>query len=240
MSALLAAEALKLRTTRLSWIVAGIAAILSGLIGYAVVKIAADQGEPVSLSAVAAAPAQAMWFLGIVVALVASAGEFQHRTIRTTLLASPRRIPVLIAKSVVAAAYGALLVVLGGTIAAVAAWVTSTLLHESLGGSSVVSWPHVLGTVVVGALWPILATGLGILTRSIAVAVGVVLLWRFVGEGVLPVVTGVDGISRWLPMGLAQSIVEGTAPLGAGVVLAGYVAAISGLGAVVFLRRDPT
>jgi ABC-2 type transport system permease protein len=240
MSALLAAEALKLRTTRLSWIVAGIAAILSGLIGYAVVQIAADQGEPVSLSAVAAAPAQAMWFLGIVVALVASAGEFQHRTIRTTLLASPRRIPVLIAKSVVAAAYGALLVVLGGTIAAVAAWVTSTLLHESLGGSSVVSWPNVLGTVVVGALWPILATGLGILTRSIAVAVGVVLLWRFVGEGVLPVVTGVDGISRWLPMGLAQSIVEGTAPLGAGVVLAGYVAAISGLGAVVFLRRDPT
>jgi ABC-2 type transport system permease protein len=240
MSALLAAEALKLRTTRLSWIVAGIAVPLSGLIGYAMVQISADQGEHLSLNAVAAAPAQTMWFLGIVVALVASAGEFQHRTIRTTLLASPRRTPVLIAKSIVAAAHGALLVILGGTTAAATAWVTSVLLSESLGGSGGPTWPQALATVVLGALWSVLATGLGILTRSIAVAVGVVLLWRFVGEGVLPVVTGVEGISRWLPMGLAQSIVEGTAPIGAGVVLAGYVVAICGLAALVFLRRDPT
>ena len=240
MSALLAAEALKLRTTRLPWIVAGLAAILSGLIGYAVVQISADQGEQVSLSAVAAAPAQTVWFLGIVVALVTSAGEFQNRTIRTTLLAAPRRTPVLIAKGSVAAAYGALLMVLAGVTAAATGWVTSDVLNGSLGGSTGPSWSQVLGAVVVGAVWAVLATGLGILTRSIVGAVVVVLLWRFVGEGVVPVVVGVDGISRWLPMGLAQSIVEGTAPVGAGVVLAGYVVAICGLAAVVFLRRDPT
>ena len=69
------------------------------VIGYAEARIASDAGEPLSLSAVAAAPAQATWFLGIVLAVVASAGEFQHRSIRTTLLASPHRVQVLIARA---------------------------------------------------------------------------------------------------------------------------------------------
>ena len=244
MTALLSSEALKLRSTRLFWIVTAIATGLSGLIGYAGARIASDAGEPLSLSAVAAAPAQATWFLGIVLAVVASAGEFQHRSIRTTLLASPHRVQVLVAKSVVASAYGALLVLVGAVSAVVTAFVTSALLGESLAGSDGPSWWLVAGTVAIGALWPVLATGIGILTRSIAVAIAAVLLWRFVGEGVLPVVTGNDDISRWTPTGLANSIAgmgsHSVAPGMAGLALAGYAVAVCGLAAMVFLRRDPT
>jgi ABC-2 type transport system permease protein len=244
MTALLSAEALKLRTTRLFWIVAAIAVGLSGLIGYAMVQISSNQGEPLSLGALAAGPAQVTWFLGIVVALVASAGEFQHRTIRTTLLATPRRTDVLLAKSIVAATYGAVLVVLGGLSAIAGGVLASAFVDVPLdtnGGPS--SW-QVIGTVALGALWAILATGIGLLTRSVALAIAVVLLWRFVGEGVLPVVTGIDGISRWTPTGLATSIVgvdaSSTAPLVAGLGLAGYAIVICGIAAIAFLRSDPT
>jgi ABC-2 type transport system permease protein len=242
MSALLHAEALKLRTLRLTWVVVGLALALSGTIGFAGARIAQDAGDQVELSTVAAAPAQAMWFLGIVVAVVASAGEFQHRTIRTTLLAAPHRRAVLVGKSVVAAAFGAVLAALGSVVAVTAAWVTAAL--DSAPVEAGASWWHVAGAVAVGALWAVLATGIGILTRSTAIAVAAILLWRFVGEGILPVVTGNAEIVDWTPTALASEIV-GIAPAHvgaatAGATLAAYTVAVCGLAALLFVRRDPT
>lgn len=244
MNALLLSEALKLRTTRLFWIVVAVTVGLSGTIGFAGVRISADAGDPLSLASVAAAPAQANWFLCIVLAVVASAGEFQHRTIRTTLLASPRRSLVLVAKSLVASAYGALLVALGAITAVAAAWVTNGILGESLAGGGAASWWHVLGTVAVGALWSTMAVGIGVLTRSIAIAIAAVLLWRFVGEGVLPVVIGGDEIGQWTPTSLADSVIgigsTSVTPWAAGLALAAYTVVVCGLATVLFLRRDPT
>ena len=171
MTALLSTEALKLRTLRLSWIVAALALAASATIGFAGVRIAIDAGQPVHLTALAAAPAQAMWFLAIVAAVLASAGEFQHRTIHTTLLTSPRRDRVLIAKSAVAGAYGGLLVLLGAVAAAVTGAVTAAASGASFTAGSA-AWGHVAGAVAVGALFAVLATGLGVLTRSTAAAIG--------------------------------------------------------------------
>jgi ABC-2 type transport system permease protein len=244
MSALLASEALKLRTIRLFWVVVTVTIALSAVLGYAGVKISSDGGDPVSLVAVGAAPAQATWFLGIVLALVASAGEFQHRTIRTTLLASPRRSRVLAAKSIVASGHGALLVALGAATAVATAWATSALLGESLADSGGPSWWQVAGTIALGALWPVVAVSIGILTRSIAIAVSALLLWRFVGEGVLPVVIRVDDISSWTPTGLANTIVGAGAsslsPATAALVLAAYTIMLCAFAAVFFIHRDPT
>jgi ABC-2 type transport system permease protein len=244
MTALLSSEALKLRTIRLFWIVIAVTVGLSGTIGFAAAKISADTGDPLTLASVAAAPAQASWFLSIVLAVVASAGEFQHRTIRTTLLASPRRSLVLVAKSLVSSASGALLVALGALTAVAAAWVTNAVLGESPAAGGGASWSHVLGTVAVGAVWSTMAVGIGILTRSIAIAIAAVLLWRFVGEGVLPVVVGVDEIMHWTPTSLADSITgigsTSVTPWAAGFALAAYTVAVCGLAAVLFLKRDPT
>ena len=243
MTALLSTEALKLRTVRMTRIVAALAVAVSATIGFAAVRISTDAGEPVRLTELAAAPAQAMWFLAIVSAVLASAGEFQHRTIRTTLLAAPHRGRVLAAKSAIAGAYGGLLVLLGTAGAAVAGVVAAAGSGASLtaGGAA---WGHLVGTVAVGALLAVLATGLGVLTRSTAAAIAAVLLWRFVGEGILPAVLHHDGLTRWTPNGAAGALVglgaHPLAPAAAGLLLAGYTVTISAIAAALFLRRDPT
>jgi ABC-2 type transport system permease protein len=242
MTALLSTESLKLRTLRLSWIVAALAVAVSGTIGFAGVRIAIDAGEPVHLTAIAAAPAQALWFLAIVAAVLAGAGEFHHRTINTTLLTAPRRGRVLIAKSTVSGAYGGLIVVLGTAGAVLAGVLTAAVSGAALTGGGT-SWLHVAGAVAVGAVFAVLATGLGVLTRSTAAAIGAVLLWRFVGEGILPAVIREDGLIRWTPNGAAGALVglgpDPLAPWAAGLVLAGYAAAVCGTATVLFLRRDP-
>ena len=243
MTALLSTEALKLRTLRATWIVAALAVAVSATIGFAAVRMAMDAGEPLRLAGLAGTPAQAMWFLAIVSAVLASAGEFQHRTIRTTLLASPRRGRVLLAKSAVAGAYGGLLVLLGTTAAVAAGLITAAGSGASFteGG---VSWGHLAGTVAVGTVFAVIATGLGVLTRSTAVAIGAVLLWRFVGEGILPALLHYDSLARWTPNGTAGALIGlGAHPLpawAAGLTLSGYTAAVAGIAAVLFLRRDPT
>ncbi len=243
MTALLSAEALKLRTLRTTWIVAVVAVAVSAAIGFAAVRITIGAHEPLRLAALAGTPAQAMWFLAIVSAVLASAGEFQHRTIRTTLLAVPRRRQVLAAKSTVAAAYGGLLVLLG-TAAAVAAGLVAAAGSGASFTQTSVSWAHLAGAVAVGAVFAVLATGLGVLTRSTAIAIGAVLLWRFVGEGILPALLHHDGVTRWTPNGTAAALTGiGDHPLppwAAALTLAGYTIAISAVAAVLFRRRDPT
>jgi hypothetical protein len=243
MTALLSTEALKLRTLRTTWIVAALAVAVSAAIGFAAVRISIGAHEPLHLAAVAGVPAQALWFLAIVSAVLAGAGEFQHRTIRTTLLAAPRRGRVLVAKIAVAGAYGGLLVLIGTAAAVVAGLVTAAGSGASF-TRTIVSWEQLAGTVAVGAVFAVLAAGLGVITRSTAIAVGAVLLWRFVGEGILPALLHHDGVTRWTPNGTAGALIgigdHPLAPWAAGLLLSGYTVAICGLAAVLFLRLDPT
>jgi ABC-2 type transport system permease protein len=242
MTALLSTEALKLRTLRTTWIIAALAVAVSAIIGFAAARIVIDAGEPLRLAGLAGTPAQATWFLAVVAAVLASAGEFQHRTIRTTLLASPRRGRVLVAKSAVAGAYGGLLVLLGTAAAVAAGLITAAAMDASSTGGGV-SWEHIAGTVAVGTAFAVLATGLGVLTRSAAIAIGAVLLWRFVGEGILPAVLHNDGLTRWTPNGTAGALIglgdHPLAPWAAALLLSGYTVAVSAVAAVLFLHRDP-
>jgi ABC-2 type transport system permease protein len=239
MTALLSTEALKLRTLRTTWIMTARAVAVGAAVGLAAVRISIGAGEPLRLAGLAGVPVQALWFLAIVSAVLASAGEFQHRTIRTTLLATPRRRRVLAAKSTVAAAYGGLLVLLGAAAAVAAGLITAAASGASFAETGL-SWGHLAGTVAVGAVFAVLATGLGVLTRSTAIAVGAVLLWRFVGEGILPALLHHDSLTRWTPNGAAGAADRDrrppTHPLGGGADADRYNPAIA---AVLFLRRDP-
>jgi ABC-2 type transport system permease protein len=242
MTALLSTETLKLRTLRTTWIMAALAIAVGAAIGFAATRITIGAHEPLRLAALAGTPAQAIWFLAIVSAVLASAGEFQHRTIRTPLLAVPRRSRMLAAKSTVAAAYGGLLVLLG-TAAAVAAGLVAAGVSGVSFTETGISWGHLAGTVAVGAVFAVLATGLGMLTRSTAIAIGAVLLWRFVGEGILPALLHHDDVSRWTPNGTAGALVgigaHPLAPWAAALTLSGYTIAISAVAAALFHRRDP-
>src|SRR3712207_8113559 len=103
------AEALKLRTLLMPGAVLAAGAVLSGVIGHAAVDIAADSSETPTLAELAVAPGQVLWFGAVIVAVLATAGEYHHRTIVGTLIQAPRRGRLLTAKAVVLAAYGSLL-----------------------------------------------------------------------------------------------------------------------------------
>jgi hypothetical protein len=82
------------------------------------------------------------------------------------------------------------------------------------------------------------------LTRGTALALTALLLWYFVGEGVLPVVLREPGISRWTPTGLATTLIDPASQqvitvLANGAALLGYTAALSAAAAWTFLQRDP-
>ena len=242
-AALLATETLKLRTLVLPLAVLAVGAVGSAVIGWAGVRIAAGTGETPTLAELAVAPSQPLWFLAVVVAVLATAGEFQHGTLAATLLQVPRRGRVLVSKAAVAAGYGAVLAALGAAVAmftgAVAMLVSG---GQVTAGSGLVQ--GIAGGVVVAGLWAVLAVGLGALVRNSTVALVAVLLWKFVVEELIPIVTRTQEVQPWLPSGAADAVLSGDeasglSPAAGGLLFAGYTAAIVLAGALVFIRRDP-
>jgi ABC-2 type transport system permease protein len=230
MNHLLHAEGLKLRTVLLPRLMLLFAALGAGLIAFVVVHTAKTEHTAVSLSNLATAAAAPLWFLAVVVAVLASAGEFQHRTIQLTLLQTPRRGRLLAAKTMVAAGYGAIITLLG-TICGIAAGLVSLKINGMPVGTVD---PQVLGTiaasVAIGAAWAVLALGLGMLTRSTAIALVTLLLWRFVLEGVMPSLMRDPGLARWLPSRAADAVLFGRAnllqPWTGALLLAGYATVV--------------
>jgi ABC-2 type transport system permease protein len=207
------AEALKLRTLLLPRLALGLAALSAGFITFAVVQIARDQKTPVTAADLGTAAAKPLWFLAIVVAVLASAGEFQHRTVYTSLLHAPRRGTLLAAKAIVAAGYGAILTLTGTAAAVLVGVVSLRLAHLPVGSLHAQLWLRPAGSIIIGALWAVLAAGLGMLARNSTVALVAVLLWKFVLEGVLPSLTRTAEVTQWLPSGAADALLFGRAGL---------------------------
>lgn len=236
------AETRKLRTLRSTWVAAAVAAGLSGVTGFAVVRIAAGEGRRASLPEIAQSSVQGLWFVAIVLAVLVTAGEFAHRTIRTTLLGVPSRPVVLGAKAAVTAAVGALIVAAGTAAALVAGGVTAALGDGAAGGTAR-EWAHVAAGVPLGATWALFAAALGALTRSTAVALTTVLLWRFVAEQVIPLAARQPELRRWTPSYAGDALAglgggELLAPAAAAGLLAAYLAVVLAPAALLFQRRD--
>ena len=242
MTDLMRAELLKLRTLRATWILAVIGIVLSGTIGAVATGLAGS--EPIALRDLVLAPVQPLYLLVVLLAVLASAAEFQHHTIRTTLLAAPRRGRVLAAKSVTTAAAGGLLVLVGIATAVLSGAVTAAVSSDPLPTASWSAVGALAGGAALGGVWALFASALGVLTRSTAAAVTAILVWRFVVEGVVPVVSRRPELGSWMPSGAGDALLGlgGDARLGIGMaaaVLTAYVGALLASAAVTFLRRDP-
>jgi hypothetical protein len=242
MNAILISEQRKLATLRLPWGVLAFAVVFTaGIAGVAVHLMKPGDSLPVPEAALGIT--EMLWFLVMLVAVVATAGESQHRTIRTTLLATPQRTTVLVAKGLVLAGYGALVTLAGMTGAVVTSLVTAPTQGVPMPAGTPAQWAGVGGAVLVGALFAVLSGGLGMLTRSTAFALTALLLWRFVGEEVLPIVLRRPGISEWTPSGVAETLVGSDAAVGtilaSGALLLGYTAFMMVAAGVTFQRRDP-
>jgi ABC-2 type transport system permease protein len=199
---------------------------------------------PASWADLLRAPTQLGGLAVLLVGLLASAGEYRHRTVLSARLVEPRVVRALTAKLLAVGlfglAVGVLVEAVAGAGGAVALVVNDVPVEPLAHGV-----PRVAATVpLVFALHGLAGVAVGTLLRSTAGAVGATLLWVFVVEGVVPVLTRRAEIGHWLPGGAAQDVLAATpaagalAPSAAAVLLAGYVGVLALAAWAVDTRRE--
>jgi ABC-2 type transport system permease protein len=244
MNALIGTEIFKLRTARSTWgfLLGGLA--LGALLGAATSAtagedVAAALGSADNLAnilGVSALPGVVMLILGI----LATAGEYQHRTITQTFLTTPVRGRVMGAKLAAMALFGlpvAAAVMGAAFLAALPRLLTAA---DSIDLLNVEVAQTVGGNLLAAVLLGVLGATLGALLRNQLATVILVVGWSLVGEGILSIVAGHDAV-RWFPGGVAQSVIAGgdgeLALLPAAIALAAY-AGVAAAASLVTLRRD--
>lgn len=241
---LLAAEVLKLRTTRT------IGLLLLGMVGLTALAVAgavilaananldlqSDRGVRTVLH-VSAGGAMFVLVLGAMI----SGGEYRHRTATDTFLTTPRRWRVVAAKLATAAGAG----VAFGALSAGSALAVANHLYAIKGYSfplsSVEAWQILGGAIVYAALLGALGAATGSLVRNqVGVIVGWI-IWLLLAENI--VVGLLPDVGRWLPGAAGRGLVldpngDFLSQPAAGVVLATYAIAIALAAIVVERRRD--
>jgi len=243
-SRLVAAEALKVVTTRLLlWL--GLLLLGLELLVIALhvsqdsldsLAEARNQRDVVSIAAVSA-------LIALIVGIVLAAGEYAHGTAAPTFLAAPVRERVVAAKLVVGALAGAVL----AAAACAFAWGLAALLLSlrsvslHLGSGAVLR--VLLGTILAAAIAGAMGVGFGSLTQRQTGAIVFAFIWLLVVEPLL----AIAGIERFAPGHALASVVEaGTQgsdllSFGAGLGLSvGYVLGFAILGALVVRGSDVT
>jgi hypothetical protein len=192
MSRLLSAELLKLRTTRTFLIFVLGALALSLLICILVASL--------SESSTDVDPSAALFDLSLpfilLLAVVATTGEWRHRTIAGTVLAAPDRVRLVVAKAIAYAAAGVVL----SLVVSLATYLVATIILSArgeptpeLGEAFGAIWRGLLIAAYYGAL----GVGIGAIVRNQAAAIVLVLVMSFVLEPTLGAL--VEDVARFGP-----------------------------------------
>jgi ABC-2 type transport system permease protein len=245
----LAAERIKLSTTRSPWWSVALAAVLS--LGVATIQPFAtfsDSPLPPERAAVGVAT------FGVPVLMILAAmtitGEYRTGMIRSTFMAAPNRTRVLCAKAVIAAVFA-------GVFAAVMVIASITLARALATGqigarlslAQADAW-RVIGAVGLYALLgAVLAVSLGVLLRHAAAVIALLLMMPFVIEPLLSSTPRVgERVGPLLPFANAYAFTgvpwfSGVqlwwGPLGSLLYFTGVVAVVFLAAAFVINRRDP-
>jgi ABC-2 type transport system permease protein len=243
----IAAERIKLASTRSPWWCAAAAAVgTSGLAGLVAFTSHQEGGPPVTVATTQLCYAVGMAIV-MVMATLSVTGEHSVGTIRTTFLAVPRRGLALGAKAVVVAVVAAVV----GAVGAFGGWALSAALLPgvdlSLAGPT--EWRQVAGVGLVYVAASVIAVAVGALVRHTAGAVSLVLVWALMAEQLIAVVPGIGpAVAPWLPFQAGKHfLTAGVAEPGAGVAegpwfalgyLAVVAAALLAVAIAVANRRD--
>jgi ABC-2 type transport system permease protein len=246
MTRLVAAEFLKLRTTRGPW------AYLILMVALVTLGVAAQIGshegsfdeltvwEILSTGSIAGV-------FALLLGAVAFTLEFRHGTITQTLLVTPVRERVLVAKMLTLALVGVMfaVVALVLTLAIALPWLSAKHVDMSLGDPVVRK--VALGLLGSCALAGALGAAIGGAVRSQVGAVIGIFVWFFVGEplagGLLNAIE-IPGVADYLIGASTDSMIagnpdaEGLSPAAGTAVTLAWTLAAGGIAAVLLRRRD--
>lgn len=240
MSSLVSAEFLKLRTTRTAYgFLAAIVLLTLGVVAATSANVdlrtKEDLEEALSGAGVAAA-------LLLVLGIVATTGEHRHGTITSSLLASPDRRRLVGAKVIAYVLTGALLGLAAvlATMAVAVPWLSARDAPLDLLDAGDYLSVLVEG-VAVSALSGAIGVGIGAIVRNQVAAVVGTLIYLFVLEPVIGVISTdvaaytIGGSQSALTVAPVEDALE---PLVAALVLAGWAVVLSLVGAELEERRD--
>jgi hypothetical protein len=172
-------------------------------------------------------------------------GEFRHGTIRPTLLATPRRDRVIVAKVAASALAGVVVGLLAEalTAGAEAVGLAARGIHIDLGGGDYAQL--LAGGALAAGLFAAVGVGVGAVVRNQVAAVVGLCVWLLFIE---PILLGdVPAVAKFAPgasaggiAGAIQAQIAGNlvAPSLGVVLLAAYAAAASAAGSIAITRRD--
>lgn len=242
---LLAAELLKLRTIKTTWVLLTATVVVSAL-AVAGSIIAENSRENPDLESehgvnlIMNASATGAVFV-LVLGVIVSSGEFRWRTATGTFLATPRRWRVIAAKLSVATVVGLAF----GALSTGAALVVADQVYRATGyafplGSSDV-WSVVGGGVLLAALFGGLGAATGSLVRNQVAAIVGWLVWLSLVEHIA--VELIPALARWFPAAAGMALMRApnddllTQPIG-GLVLSIYAVTIMGFAMISERYRD--
>lgn len=262
MSRLLRSEWRKLATTKLAWVLVGVAIIYSTTQAVTLVALASGllpevptgEGMLVDTEYITTVLGQTgtASVFALLLGVVAMTGEFRHMTITSTFLATPRRSRVLGAKVAITAVLGVLVAFL--TFLAVLTATVVALLpfdHAPISATSAVA--VLVGAMIGLALYAVLGVSIGSLITNQVAAIVVTLVWVLLVESLVSL--AFPSVGRWLPGGALNAAMDiglqedltgfvtaaNPLPPWAGMlVLLGYAVVFGAIASRTTLRRDIT
>ncbi|MGQ4597068.1 ABC transporter permease [Nocardia sp. R6R-6] len=249
----LAAERIKLTSTRSPWWCSAIVVVLA--LGFAallawVARTTAGEEGAIDLT-VSTATAGISGFGVMVLMIMATlsvTSEYRFGIIRTTFQATPHRDRVILTKAGLIGGYGAVLT----TVLVFLAYLLAKLLVGPAAGANLTlssgeDWREAYGLPVYAFLCILLAVGVGVLVRQSAAAISLVVLWPLLIEGLLGAFGSFGrNVTPFLPFANANhffSAGPSTAnwhwgPWGSLLYFAAFVAIVFGAALITVNQRD--
>jgi ABC-2 type transport system permease protein len=239
---LLAAERIKLFSTRSPWwsLVAAVALTVAFA---AAVTASAPDGAPVNIALTQLGSEFGLAVI-LVMAALAVTTEYRFNTIKTTFQAIPGRTSALLAKTVVVAVTAGVV----GLIAAFGSLGMGMLIQPDidLALHNAADWRAVAGAGLVFAIGTVIAMAVGILVRQTAGAVALLLAYSLMVEELIVLIPGVGAdIQRWMPFKLGERFLTGgpaadgmPGPWGSLAVFGGYAVVLFAVALVAAKKRD--
>jgi ABC-type transport system involved in multi-copper enzyme maturation permease subunit len=189
-----------------------------------------------------------MYIFAVILGITGMTGEYRYQTITPTLLATPRRTRVVLAKMAAHLVMGVVfgLASLVAALAVGAAVISIRGFDLGLGADRL--WTSVALAVLAVAIWTLVGIGIGTLVRNQIFAILLAILVTFLIEPLLSLALGaldLEDVGKFLPtnasaalMAPPDSFVEYLDWWAGGLVLLGYALVLAGLGVLLSVRRD--